>query len=347
MKYLTIAVLAASMSMVAATCPNLCNGHGTCGASDRCTCHANWKGADCSERVCSYGLAWVDAPTAANTAHWYAECSNKGTCDRSTGLCECYEGYTGKGCRRSTCPNDCSGHGTCYFIEDLSTNAVTNKDVVDYSNMQTYTSWDASKIQACVCDPYYEGTDCSLRQCPVGDNILTISQVNTKQQIVFNDFTVDTAGEFTVTYTDLYGGEWTTRPITKSSGVDINEALIVAALKALPNQVIQDISATQAVAKTIVVEFTSDHNSGAQNLLKINYIGCSRAGCTPKYSGLKWITPPTDADKAFSFTVTNMAGTLKESAICSEHGTCDTDTGLCNCFSGYYDEDCSKQTVLV
>ena len=43
--------------------------------------------------------------------HKYAECSDKGVCNRASGECECFDGYEGKGCRRQKCPASCSGHG--------------------------------------------------------------------------------------------------------------------------------------------------------------------------------------------------------------------------------------------
>jgi len=55
--------------------------------------------------------------TNDDEGHFYMECSNQGMCDRSTGQCQCFDGYTGLGCNRFACPEDCSGHGRCLDIE--------------------------------------------------------------------------------------------------------------------------------------------------------------------------------------------------------------------------------------
>jgi len=466
MKSFIIVALLGMLGMVAATCPNLCNGHGTCGSNDRCTCFNNWQGADCSERVCAYGLAWVDAPSALNTAHWYAECSNKGICDRETGECACFPGYEGKGCRRSSCPNDCSGHGTCYYINEVAVDSndpssgrlTLNKGTGDRSNKIYYNNWDANKAQACVCDPYYEGADCSLRQCPRGDNVLTTGninaagqveakdQANTVQEFIIHQGTVAGAmeGTFTLTFFDLYGGVWETEAIsvkdtTAATAANI-AARVEAALENLPNGVLEDVTVTavncggdtsqtagtvggytgvscsgdasdvtkegcsgsvefwngrlnggylgyfvslipwmSAVLKAeqtnagsvspvagdymldgqcidMLVEFSGDQNAGQQPLLQVNIAGCTTDGCAPYYGGI------TDADvdgttaTAIQTAVVDVTTRVvsgsnkrmhKERAICAEHGICDSSTGTCGCFSGYYDEDCSKQTVLV
>ena len=345
MKFLIAAVAASLISLASAACPNLCNGHGDCGANDRCTCFKNWQGADCSERVCAFGLAWVDAPSTTDTAHWYAECSNKGTCDRSTGLCQCFDGYTGKGCKRSTCPNSCSGHGTCYFIEQFSaqgTAGVSTNVKVDWSSMQTYTKWDKSKIQGCVCDPYYEGNDCSQRQCPRGDNVLTLTKNTASSQTFGYGAIASFGGEFTITFTDLYGGVWQTRPITVGTTAATNVGNIQNALEALPNSVIPSCQVTYDT-NVYTVTFSDPANAGTQNLLKLNVRGCKRAGCSPKYTGIS----KADGTAVTVTTAHVSSAALKENAVCSEHGTCDSTTGQCKCFSGFYGLNCDAQTILV
>eukprot|EP00944_MAST-04C_sp_MAST-4C-sp1_P002699 g2699.t1 len=56
---------------------------------------------------------------AEDEGHFYMECSNRGLCDRKTGECKCFPGFTGSGCRRESCPNDCSGHGECLTVDEM------------------------------------------------------------------------------------------------------------------------------------------------------------------------------------------------------------------------------------
>merc|ERR1719498_67246 len=59
MKATILLLLLASPAIVSGACPNACSGHGSCGEKDMCTCHTNWEGGDCSERVCPFNWAWV------------------------------------------------------------------------------------------------------------------------------------------------------------------------------------------------------------------------------------------------------------------------------------------------
>jgi hypothetical protein len=220
MKLVALALLS-GIAAVSASCPNDCNGHGSCNVYSACDCYRNWMGADCSERVCYFGLAFVDTPAgdlntdglisgdsgyrtrmsnsdtheiypwyagwggthysvrsgagagaangamtvktatsggAGGEAHFYKECSNKGICNRASGQCECFPGFTGEGCTRTACPDDCSGHGTCTRMVDKA---------------PSYRGWDLYATQECACDPGYFGPNCSLRKCPMGDDPVT------------------------------------------------------------------------------------------------------------------------------------------------------------------------------
>ena len=79
-----------------------------------------YKAPDCSARTCPSGRAWADVPSSSTVAHAFAECSNRGTCNRGTGLCTCFDGFVGSACQRNSCPNDCSGHGICLSIKQLA-----------------------------------------------------------------------------------------------------------------------------------------------------------------------------------------------------------------------------------
>jgi len=92
----------------------------------------------------------------ANGAHGLSECAGQGLCDRSTGQCNCFPGYEGEACTRTSCANGCSGHGICLEAKRIA---------ADFGN--TYAKpWDANKNFGCKCDVGFRGSDCSLQECP-------------------------------------------------------------------------------------------------------------------------------------------------------------------------------------
>lgn len=53
-----------------------------------------------STGTCAEGLAWADKAYATDTAHSEVECSNAGICNRGTGICDCFDPFTGAACQR-------------------------------------------------------------------------------------------------------------------------------------------------------------------------------------------------------------------------------------------------------
>jgi hypothetical protein len=194
----------------------------------------------------------TDLGIQSQSAHYYMECSNKGTCDRGTGECNCFDGFDGAACQRASCPNSCSGHGVCKTIEALARS--------DGDNI--YKLWDREATMGCECDAGYFGADCSARQCKHGvdplyfDDSSTVkysiynfvvaatdyksggSAANTEAlATVFHDGTLPhttNTGEWAIRFFDVHGEDWLTQPIKAGASC----ATVVAALEALPNDVI-------------------------------------------------------------------------------------------------------------
>jgi hypothetical protein len=157
--------------------------------------------------------------------HFYAECGNVGICDRDTGICDCFPGYSGSSCQRGACPGRidgeslrdtivCSGHGRC---------------VPAYESVSgDYKLWDETAATKCNCDPWYTGIDCSLRKCPIGiDPVGSTNHVHNRLQKIsfpafdiqldaitapWGDYRARVNGEvlFAISAVDVYGDEWTT-----------------------------------------------------------------------------------------------------------------------------------------
>ncbi|CAM9541707.1 unnamed protein product, partial [Phaeothamnion confervicola] len=293
------------------------SGHGDCDIYSRCQCWNNWESADCSERSCPKGLAWSDMPTATDTAHVEAPCSNRGACNRSTGRCRCMPGFSGRACERSLCPRDCSGHGQCLSMHAYA-DAYRSADSIHYSYTQ---NWDSDMLYQCACDNGFGGFDCSLRQCPRGDDPLTTGQVNEVQLVVCQA----TAGFFSLYYEDRVS-----RPIAFDADADA----VAAALEAI--SVVPDVAVTfsepasgacnTSLLNVISVEFTQ--NFGALRPMWTHASALTPGGTDPG------VTVTADGSTVYDsddIGYASVKGT-KENAVCSNRGVCDAPTGACRCY---------------
>lgn len=207
-------------------------------------------------------MANSDGVQLKQTAHYYMECSNKGTCDRTKGECQCLDGYEGVACQRASCPGTptCSGHGTCQSIKQLAA-----KD-----NNNVYNLWDKDSTMGCLCDSGYGGPDCSERQCKYGVDPLYLDDTSTIKYSEYNfatllavdaDTTIPTDmtkiftnglsevanGEWAIRFYDANGEDWLTDPIKGYATCDD----ILNALYALPNNAVPLNSVyCEATAKT-------------------------------------------------------------------------------------------------
>lgn len=352
-----------------AACDNQCSGHGTCLTDDVCNCFDNYgvglthDSGDCSERVCPFEIAWVDTPNKKGAFHKYAECSNRGICNRDSGECECFDGYEGKGCQRTSCPNDCSGHGTCEFIDEMkyaaTWNDYTNKGFVEDAKTFAYTNWDSHKVRGCVCDATYGDIDCSKRMCPYGTDVLDIRDnllVSTKYQVQELRFYAPSSSandekSFALTFKSRLNETFTTIPI-KFDFNDLPDMVhdIQLALLSLPNRVIDGVTVAANIATGTIstnqvivnVTFTGDAVQGPQHLLVVEDFECN-VGCTPQITGL--LVETRFQLPGSNVTEINLADF--NSYECGRRGKCDYSTGLCSCFLGYTGDNCNTLTTLV
>jgi len=183
-----------------------------------------------------------DLNELTNSAHYYMECSNKGICDRSTGTCECFDGYDGVACQRASCPGypaSCSGHGVCKTAAQLA--------AADGGNV--YKLWNKDATMGCECDPGYYGADCSQRKCKVGVDPLYLDDTSTVKYSIFDLAVLTTGatldgfddgtpgggtGQFAIRFYDHAGEDWVTDPL--DAGASCSDVL--TALENLPNNVI-------------------------------------------------------------------------------------------------------------
>merc|ERR1711937_23371 len=314
----------------------------------------------------------------------YTECSSRGNCNYATGVCNCFAGYEGRGCRRTSCPNKCSGHGKCMLNQELH-----NKQ---YQSINKYNSqfWDQARSQQCVCDRGFTGFDCSQRICAYGDNPRTQCTEGAADDFQLVYMAVDTDDFFTLKFRDAFGGTYTTRPINAhkcQTAGHCNE--VQYALMELPNFAIPEVEVDLVNAglptgeKAFLVHFKDPANAGKQNTLECEPVSNPNVdGAAPKYKPVKacyvyhagvpeWYNPDktlktfklnghdvTQAQVLSPQTLLHEGRTTaeaqnilkvqkyKEFIPCSGRGTCNTDTGVCKCAEGATGQGCRISTIF-
>ena len=249
-----------------------------------------------------------------------------GLCDRSSGQCECAEGFIGSACQYMTCPLDCNDHGECVSMSTLAQKNKVNGVLTPFtygSDPNDPLTWDAHQIFGCICAEGYEGHDCSQRTCPHGDDPHTQHQRNEVQQLSCSDS--DDTGSFELTFRDH----------TATVQVTSTAADMESILEALPT--IGRVSVSYSDPSIYV---------GATGLAADALQVCNSAG---QQIDIEFLDPTgdvpelivtnthSDIDGILSMT-TETTGT-KEYVECSGRGLCDKSTGLCECFHGYGSSD--------
>lgn len=162
-----IGLVLAGLAVANASCANDCSGHGSCNVYSSCDCYRNWMGADCSERVCYFGLAFVDTPLGdINADGLVSGADDINTRQSNQEVQEIYPWYAGWGgthyqvkvraendnsktSKRVMVTKTGSAVGEAHFYKECS-----NKGICDRSTGK------------CECFPGFAGEGCTRTACP-------------------------------------------------------------------------------------------------------------------------------------------------------------------------------------
>jgi hypothetical protein len=193
-----------------------------------------------------------------------------------------------------------------------------------YSNVYE-TPWDAERIFGCVCDLGYSGLECSVRECPYGDDPITTGQVDEIQALscLCNGCT----GTITLSFRGF-----TTRALLTTETV----ATLKEALEELPTIRTVTVSLDPNTETTIcsttgvsaLITFTHEHGDVPSLVITSSLTG-ETSSVTLQADG---------AQAAYGAPVTTQKGT-KEWQLCSGRGTCNFMTGICTCEPGFEPSD--------
>lgn len=242
-----------------------CSNKGLCDrASGECECLPGYDGAACQRASCP------SKTTSTTSSGSRSVGSFNSAINTVTGNFAGRSAFSGKS---STLPQigECSGHGTCETIAEIA----------NYDHANIYSLWDKESTMGCKCDSGYAGADCSERVCKYGIDPLytddTTARVTHTNVRIATSASDTLGGTYAIKFYDVFGEDYLTTPLAIDGDGSINSVDhcvdVVAALKALPNGVIPDVTCSQSVIPTnqgVEYSLTFTENPGELKELEIN-----------------------------------------------------------------------------
>lgn len=309
-----------------------------------------------------------------------------GICDKIRGKCQCRENFYGQACEYMTCGgglgNPCNGHGRCMSMAELALWAEENGDATERvygSDPNNIDTWDYDRVHGCLCDEGYSGYDCSLIDCPVGDDPGTYEDHVEVQLLQC----YGNSGNFTLSFrqkeTEILSHNVTADELQAalsalSSIKNVSVYFIKDGLP--PNGTLNYVAPVRA--KVAGFPPWAFINATGANLIYLpvtplirrsNSTFCSTDGTQIAiisfdytHGDLPAIIPSTRfledfinangepgtgvinvfQDGASVYSLESIKGTT-EVDVCNNRGLCDTSTGLCNCFDDWTSSDGARQ----
>jgi len=128
--------------------------------------------------------------TTQDEGHFYMECSNQGICDRGTGECECFDGYSGIDCGSTSCPDDCSGNGRCMTVAEMARAApVRSGNTIEVVRGSHFVSTELTPDVA-VGDSVYLGEQADYDAATIYTVTGVVSKMSTSSALGNQGFTV-------------------------------------------------------------------------------------------------------------------------------------------------------------
>jgi len=209
-------IASAVMALATASCPNDCSQHGLCNQYSACECYRNWMGADCSERVCPFGHAFIDTPQGDLNAD--------GRVDRPDVMIATITGDAAFSSSVDWPANvllfDSATSGTTNVLESLGASIATAASYADGSNME---AWDVPIISHDGAVPTTGGgLACGLISDTDADSVRGCETLTGLAGIASDAFTLSsiTQGEYTYNTQFSNSKTWELYPANHAAGKD-------------------------------------------------------------------------------------------------------------------------------